>query len=54
MNQATKLLGATALLIATTAGWSASLVHTNGLNGWLIAIGASVYGLARALEVGRP
>lgn len=51
MNQATKLIGATALLIATTAGWSSSLVYTNGINGWLIAVGASLYALARSLEV---
>lgn len=53
MNQATKLLGAAALLIATTAGWSASLVHTNGANGWLIAVGASLYALARAVRIQR-
>lgn len=51
MTQGAKIIGSTLLLLGTTAGWSSSLVHTNGLNGWLIAIGASIYALYRSLEV---
>lgn len=49
--QLMKIIGASALLIATTAGWSNSLVYTNGANGWLIAVGASLYALARAIRI---
>lgn len=46
-----KIIGASALLVATTAGWSSSLVYTNGANGWLIAVGASLYALVRAMRI---
>lgn len=53
LNQTTKIVSSLLLLVATTTGWSVSLTETNGLNGWLIAIGASAYGLCRSLEVPR-